>query len=137
MSTAPPDDLVPDDDEVIIRLLSVGQGFRLFAQQEGESRLGDHFVHHDVLRDGDGKDIGRDAGLCTLVSDTSHQLNVTMELPDGCITAQGFVREEVGLLAVTGGTEAYRNVRGDVLISRRSEEGLDVTLRLSGVRYAQ
>ncbi len=77
--------------------------------------------------------MGRDAGVCTLASDRSYQLNVTMELPGGCVTAQGFVENELGLLAVTGGTEIYRQVRGDVRIGKSGEEGLDVTLRITGV----
>jgi hypothetical protein len=121
--------------EQVLRFLSVGQGFKLFAQQEGETTLGDHFVYYDVLQDVHDNVVGRDAGICTLVSDRSYQVNVTMELPGGCITAQGFVENELGLLAVTGGTESYRCVRGDVRISKSSEDGLDVTLRLTGVLH--
>ncbi|MEU6021887.1 hypothetical protein [Micromonospora sp. NPDC047134] len=121
------------DTEQVLRFLSVGAGFKPFAQQEGETTLGDHFVYHDLLRDMNDNVVGRDAGTCTLVTETSWQVNVTMELPEGCITAQGFVEDQLGLLAITGGTENYRYARGDVRISHSCDEGLDVTLRLSGV----
>jgi hypothetical protein len=122
----------PSTGERVLEFLSVGRGFRLFAQEEGKTTLGDHFVFHDDLQDADGTVVGRDAGLCTLVTENSYQLNVTMELPGGCITAQGFVEDQLGLLAVTGGTGTYRQVRGDVRISQSGDEGLDVTLRISG-----
>ncbi|MFF8960038.1 hypothetical protein [Streptomyces sp. NPDC014894] len=123
----------PPTEERVLRFLSVGQGFHLFAQEEGKTTLGDHFVFYDDLVDSDGTVVGRDAGVCTLASDRSYHLNVTMELPGGCVTAQGFVEDQLGLLAVTGGTESYRRVRGDVRISHSGAEGLDVTLRISGV----
>ncbi|CAM5443083.1 MULTISPECIES: hypothetical protein [Streptomyces] len=123
----------PSTEERVLRYLSVGKGFQLFAQEDGKTTLGDHFVFHDDLQDADGTVVGRDAGVCTLASDRSYQLNVTMELPGGCVTAQGFVENELGLLAVTGGTEIYRQVRGDVRIGKSGEEGLDVTLRITGV----
>ena len=124
---------LPSTDETVLTFLSVGQGFRLFAQEEGKTTLGDRFVFHDDLQDADGAVVGRDAGLCTLVTERSYQLNVTMELPDGCITAQGFVEDQLGLLAVTGGTRNFRRVSGDVRISQSGDEGLDVTLRITGV----
>jgi hypothetical protein len=120
--------------EQILRFLSVGDSFRPFIERDGELTLGDHFVFHDFLHDMTDRVVGRDAGLCTLVAGRTYLLNVTMELPDGCVTAQGFVEDRLGLLAVTGGTDRYRDVCGDVRISRSCEDGLDVTLRLTGIR---
>ena len=122
--------------EQVLRLLSVGQGFQPFFTQDGEPALGDHFVFHDQLWDMTDRAVGRDAGLCTLVAGRTYLLNVTMELPAGSVTAQGFVEDQLGLLAVTGGTGSYRDARGDVRISQSCDDGLDVTLRLSGIRPA-
>lgn len=107
--------------------------------------LGDQFVFADDLAEAEGgPTIGTDGGVCTVVRIDEHsgavtvQCVVTGELHGGQITVQGlvtFAEDAPGtfVLAVTGGTGAYKNVRGQVTVEEISETEAILTFELIGV----
>ena len=69
----------------------------------------------------DGRNIGFDGGVCTLVRlPLVYQCVATNSLPKGLLTAQGLIDYEKApgpfSFAITGGTGQYRAARGDVRI---------------------
>src|SRR3954470_19220175 len=69
----------------------------------------------------DGRTIGFDGGVCTLVRlPAAYQCVATNSLPDGQLTAQALVDFQKApgpfQFAITGGTERYRSARGTVSV---------------------
>ena len=71
--------------------------------------------------------IGRDQGSCVrIVVGQSWECSFTTFLPAGQITAQGpFFDAGNSVLSVTGGTGAYRNVRGEMELRYRNPAGTE------------
>jgi type II secretory pathway pseudopilin PulG len=105
--------------------------------EPGDS-LGDQFIFsEDLFRD--GKKVGHDGGVCTLVRlvprvSATTQCVVTASLPKGQITVQGLPTFTDGpasfLLAITGGTGAYKTAHGQVKVVEVSEAESRLTLFL-------
>jgi hypothetical protein len=71
--------------------------------------------------DANGRTIGFDGGVCTLVRlPQVYQCVATNALPDGQLTAQALVDYQKAAspfqFAITGGTERYRSARGTVSV---------------------
>ena len=83
--------------------------------------LGDSFVFSGVLRHA-GKRVGHDGAECTLVHahPAKWQCEATYKLPGGEITGQVLVHftkpPQTFLVAVNGGTNVFRNARGQATI---------------------
>ena len=86
--------------------------------------IGDRLVFSNPIFDTDGNRIGRDGADCVIVRiDPSEpparqqivQCAISVQLPDGQITVQGLAQGTENYFAVTGGTGAYREARGEVL----------------------
>jgi hypothetical protein len=124
-----------------------GQTFRLHERDTGNAFLdlgtkgpsiGDELVGASALTDTAGHAAGTDNFVCTTVtsSDTVFQCTVVYALARGRITAQGQATitgthplfDE--LVAVTGGTRAYQNVRGQVRILQSSQTHAELTFNL-------
>jgi Allene oxide cyclase barrel like domain len=97
--------------------------------------IGDHFVFTDNLRDAQNNVVGQHSGFCTRVrvipgaDPDLWQCLPTFTLPDGQVTARGVLpipRPEghVATLAITGGTEKYNNLRGQVKVTKRAAGNL-------------
>lgn len=71
---------------------------------------------NDVFNAADAAKVGTDQGYCIrIVAGKSWECNWTTFLPGGQITVEGpFLDSGDSVLAVTGGTGAYRNVRGSM-----------------------
>jgi hypothetical protein len=130
-----------DDDEVeVIRVdATTVQEADLDLGDEGDS-LGDQFVFSEDLSRR-GKKVGIDGGTCTLVRlepmvSATLQCVVTADLPKGQITAQGlitFTEETEGepfRLAITGGTERYKEAHGYLKVDGESETEARLTFRI-------
>jgi hypothetical protein len=87
--------------------------------------LGDRLVFTSDLFDTDGNQVGRDGADCVVVRlDASQppatqqvvQCTVSVQLPDGEITAQGLAQGTENTFAINGGTGAYRTARGEALV---------------------
>jgi hypothetical protein len=106
--------------------------------QEASLDLGEQFIFsEDLFRD--GKKVGHDGGVCTLVRLVPRvlattQCVVTASLPKGQITVQGLPTFTHGpasfLLAITGGTGAYKTAHGQVKVVEVSEVESRLTLFL-------
>ena len=105
--------------------------------EPGDS-LGDQFIFSEDLFRG-GKKVGHDGGVCTLVRlvsmvSATAQCVVTASLPKGQITVQGLPTFTEGpasfLLAITGGTGAYKTAHGQVKVVEVSEVESRLTLFL-------
>jgi hypothetical protein len=106
--------------------------------------LGDQQVFSDDVYDHKGgTKIGTDGVVCTIVRVTdastgsgTAQCVATASLPDGQITIQGFVSFTGEALpapfqnAITGGTGAYANARGQVTVEELSETEANLTVEL-------
>lgn len=92
---------------------------------------GDYFVFGDDLFR-DGEKVGTDGGTCTFVrvEEASATANcvVTLSLPKGQVTVQGLVTfagegdAAPFVVAVTGGTGAYRTAHGEVEVDPNGDE---------------
>jgi hypothetical protein len=106
--------------------------------------LGDQQVFADDVYDHQGgTKIGSDGVVCTIVRVTdassgsgTAQCVATASLPDGDITVQGFVSFTGDELpapfqnAITGGTDAYANARGQITVDELSDTESNITVEL-------
>ena len=86
--------------------------------------IGDRLVFSAAIFDTNGQRIGRDGADCVIVridptappaQQQVVQCMISVQLPDGQITVQGLAQGTENYFAVTGGTGAYRQARGEVL----------------------
>jgi Allene oxide cyclase len=77
---------------------------------------------NDVFDEGNSTKVGSDQGYCVrLVVNKSYECNWTTFLAKGQIAVEGpFYDTQDSVLAVTGGTGAYANVRGSMELKSRS-----------------
>jgi hypothetical protein len=142
-SAAPPPASVANADNSdrvqVIHLVSrVDQETFLDLGDQGES-LGDQIVFSDNLFRG-GKKVGISGATCTLVRlvprvSVTFQCVGTLSLPRGQITVQGLVsfpeaEQAPFLVAITGGTGAYRTAHGQMKVTIVSETLERLTLYL-------
>jgi hypothetical protein len=106
--------------------------------------LGDQSIFADDVYDKKGgAKIGSDGVVCTVVRVTdpatgsgTAQCVATVSLPDGQLTIQGlvsFTGEELPApfqQAITGGTGAYANARGQITVEELSETEANITVEL-------
>ena len=80
---------------------------------------------NDVFNSADTKKVGTDQGSCIrMVVGESWECSWTTFLPKGQITVQGpFSDTGDSVLAITGGTGAYRNVRGEMDLKFHNQAG--------------
>jgi allene oxide cyclase len=78
--------------------------------------------HNPVFDSGDAARVGSDQGQCVrIVPGASWECTWTTFLPGGHITVEGpFFDTRNSVIAVTGGTGAYRNARGAMLLRSRA-----------------
>jgi hypothetical protein len=99
--------------------------------------MGDQIVSHDVLLDETGQQVGHD-GVSCIVTDPSGpeaECTATFDLPGGQITTQ-FLNSPPPEkhAAITGGTGAYRNARGEAILVERGDDTGTITFHLIGAR---
>jgi hypothetical protein len=82
---------------------------------------------NDVFDANDGARVGTDQGVCTrIVVGKSWECIWTTFLPRGQITVEGpFYDTGDSTLAITGGTGAYRNVRGEMELKYHNPAGTE------------
>jgi allene oxide cyclase len=98
----------------------------------GDSR-GDSLAFANPLFDAsNSRQIGRDQGSCIrVVTGAAFQCSWTAFVANGSITVEGpFYDTRDSLLAVTGGTGIYRNVRGQMLLHTRADGNFDFVYNL-------
>ena len=82
---------------------------------------------NDVFDSSNAKKVGTDQGYCVRIEvGKSWECNWTTFLPGGQITVEGpFLDTGDSTLAITGGTGAYRNVRGSMQLRYRNPAGTE------------
>jgi allene oxide cyclase len=82
---------------------------------------------NDVFNAADAAKVGSDQGYCVrIVVLKSWECNWTTFLPGGQITVEGpFLDTGDSVLAITGGTGAYRNVRGSMDLKYHNPAGTE------------
>lgn len=89
---------------------------------------GDYNLLEETLRDSSGNVVGRDGVQCTSLF-TLYRCSGTFVLyGKGSVEISGSITRSNNLLAVTGGTGNFQNVRGQLLV--RSGSGTDTPLTL-------
>jgi hypothetical protein len=78
--------------------------------------------HNPVFNAADSAKVGRDQGYCIRIkAPGSYECNWTTFLKNGHITVQGpFFDAKNSVLAITGGTGAYRDARGSMELKSRA-----------------
>ena len=98
--------------------------------------MGDQIVAHDVLVDKSGKQVGHDGVSCIFTDPNGGpeaECTGTFALADGQIATQFLnTPPAVKHFAVTGGTGAYRNVRGEAVLVEHGDGTGTVTFKLIG-----
>ncbi len=89
--------------------------------------LGDQFYFNDPVFDASNtKQIGVDQGICFRMTRGGHQFEChwTTYLPEGQITVEGpFQFPADSMLAIMGGTGAYKEARGQMRLHARDPQG--------------
>jgi hypothetical protein len=86
---------------------------------------GDETVVHDTLVDSRGRVVGHDGGVCSFTDVSVPEANcvITFSLPAGLVTVQ-FLNtppaQKTG--AITGGTGAYRDARGQMSLTENPDQ---------------
>jgi allene oxide cyclase len=77
---------------------------------------------NDVFNASDSTKVGTDQGYCIrITAPGSYECNWTTFLEDGQITVEGpFFDTSDSVVAITGGTGAYRNARGQMVLKARN-----------------
>lgn len=129
---------VPGKGVEVVRLTIVGTAeTKVDLGPKGSSAADQEIVALNVLRD--GKKIGEGGFVCQFVrvskSTATDMCTQILSLPDGQITAQGLVTSTAAgpgtySQAITGGTGAYRTVRGEVKVTSTTTNRVPVTLFL-------
>jgi allene oxide cyclase len=103
--------------------------------KKGDS-TGDILTYHNKVFDKqDKKSVGKDLGRCIRIeAGSSYECAWTTVLHDGQITVDGpFYDDHDSVLAITGGTGAYKNARGEMLLrSRKGGSEFDFVFKLAG-----
>jgi hypothetical protein len=102
--------------------------------------MGDQIVSHDVLLDETGQQVGHDGVSCVLTdpAGAEAECTATFAVPGGQITTQFLnTPPPEKHLAVTGGTGAYRNARGEAVLVERGDNTGTVTFYLIGSRAGE
>jgi allene oxide cyclase len=90
----------------------------------GPDNTGDTLTFHNKLFDSkDKKQVGHDQGFCVRISPTegSYECMWTAFLAHGQLTVEGpFYDKKNSVLAITGGTGAYRSARGEMILKSRN-----------------
>ena len=124
----------------VIKLVARPVRREVFKNGDADVNLGDRSVFtHDLYLDEER--VGFDGGLCTVVriDGAAYYImcNVSMFLSDGTIAFQTFVEETFPpppfYAAVTGGTGAYKDARGEMHIDPASPDTHYYTIYLSGI----
>jgi hypothetical protein len=92
----------------------------------GTGAVGDILTFaNDVFDSGNANKVGSDQGYCVrIVAGKSWECVWTTFLPAGQITVEGpFYDASDSTLAITGGTGAYRNIRGSMDLHARNQAG--------------
>jgi hypothetical protein len=95
--------------------------------------LGDEQILFDSILDASGKKVGHDAGVCTFTSlaPPEAECHITFFLPRGQIAIQLLnTPPSHKLVAVVGGTGAYRGARGQAVIVESPKQTGTVTFQL-------
>lgn len=140
-SSSPTSSSAGDDNDVeVIRVNAITvQEAGIDLGEVGDS-LGDQFIFSDDLFRR-GEKVGIDGGVCTLVRlepmvSASFQCVVTVELPKGQITGQFLLTSaeetelRTDLVAITGGTQRYKEAHGQVRVVEISETEARLTFRI-------
>jgi hypothetical protein len=109
------------------------------ARTSGTPRqLGDVDIFSDDLAypNAPNQKIGEHSGFCTVVraepgEAVRRQCQATFTLPDGQITARGIITGDAFTVGISGGTDRYDNIRGEV-IGAPTASGFTLRLRYSG-----
>lgn len=127
--------------------ITTSQTFRLHERDTGSAfidlgtsgpSIGDQLIGSSALTDTSGAPAGTDSFVCTAVTSTARtfQCTVVYQLAHGDVTAQGVATVGTGrplfdvLVAVTGGTRTYQNVRGQVRILQQTQTNAELFFRL-------
>ncbi len=136
--SAGPSALSADPLTVVLRL---AQYHDADVAPRGDS-VGDITAFSDLVLQ-DGRQVGTDGAICT-TTNVAHDGSgsalclANLSLPAGQISIQGLMTftaagpDKTAAFAITGGTAAYRNARGDAVVTNLPNDDIEVDLYVTG-----
>jgi len=116
----------------VLHLVEQGEAQNVFPPPSG-GPVGTRFVFSSGVYDTDGNRIGHDGADCVQVNpDGTFHCVISVQLPQGEISVAGLANGPDNVFAVTGGTGAYRNARGEARAIDTEPGRAEVTIRLIG-----
>lgn len=123
-------------------------GFEIVVYPQGDVLIDQGWAFQDLMESLDGEALGWDGGTCVSVDpdpavDDMYMCEMVFDFPDGDVVAAGAFSiteyiEGDSVFAVTGGSGAFRYVRGEVLVIPTADfSSAQVIFRVTGntVRY--
>merc|ERR1712183_987710 len=90
----------------------------VYNTQEGQIKAGDITVWNNELYNGDNvKKVGNILGYCIFLPELVYECSATLRLDHGSIMLQGVYLDNPDYLAVTGGTQCYNDIIGEVRVN--------------------
>jgi Allene oxide cyclase barrel like domain len=116
----------------VIRLVEVADVQKFIPAATGDA-VGTRYIFSSTIYDTAGRRIGRDGGDCVLTNpDGTVECMISVRLPGGQLTFQGLAQGSESDFALTGGTGAFRNARGEAHAVDTAPGRAEVTIRLIG-----
>ena len=116
----------------VLQVVEQGEAQNVFPPPSG-GPVGTRFVFSSGIYDTNGNRIGRDGADCVQTNpDGTFLCSIAVTLPQGELTVQGLANGPDNVFAITGGTGAYRNARGDVRAVDTEPGRAEVTIRILG-----
>jgi Allene oxide cyclase barrel like domain len=119
-------------DDGVIRIVERLEAQNVIPPPSG-GPVGTRYVFSSGIYDTAGNRIGRDGADCVQTNpDGTFHCVISVVLPDGELTFQGIARGTESDFAITGGTGAYRNARGEAHAIDTEPGRAEVTIRVIG-----
>jgi Allene oxide cyclase barrel like domain len=119
-------------DDGVIRIVERLEAQNVIPPPSG-GPVGTRYVFSSGIYNTAGNRIGRDGADCVQTNpDGTFHCVISVVLPDGELTFQGIARGTESDFAITGGTGAYRNARGEAHAIDTEPGRAEVTIRVIG-----
>jgi hypothetical protein len=119
-------------DDNVIRIVELAEAQNVIPPPMG-GPVGTRYVFSSGIYDTAGNRIGRDGADCVQTNpDGTFHCVISVMLPDGELTFQGIAKGTDSVFAITGGTDAFRNARGDAHAVDTEPGRAEVTIRVIG-----
>jgi Allene oxide cyclase barrel like domain len=123
-------------DDSVIRIVELAEVQKVIPPPS-DGPVGTRYIFSSGIYDTAGQRIGRDGADCVQTNpDGTFHCVISVILPDGELTFQGLATGTENTFAITGGTGAFRNARGEAHAVDTEPGRAEVTIRVIGYARA-